>query len=404
MNIKALIKSLMQRKFFSSLLLFQLALTLGIIVNSIVLSLDTSSNLDRDTGIPLDSVLVIELSTTSAEFDDNDFYGSILEQDLAALRNLDGVRVVSPHIQRPLSRGGWHQGIQDINEVKGQFKDEALNNAASYYTTPDGIAALGLEIAEGRGLTWEDEITGRDDNDGNIVVTDAIAKRLYPEGNALGQLTTRGRIVGITKPFVNKPHLPNDRQYAFFIAARMLEASYGQYYVLNVDPSKMTHVRKQVRDVILANHPERDIRKDYTMREHYERYYEQDIGLSKLFLILCGLMVLITAVSSYAHAQFHMAKQTRIIGIRRALGAKRADILLYVLTENWLMTALAGVLGIALVVVVNMLLAQQIELSKPSIALYFMATLVVFISGTVATWLPALKTSRIPPVVATRTV
>jgi putative ABC transport system permease protein len=52
----------------------------------------------------------------------------------------------------------------------------------------------------------------------------------------------------------------------------------------------------------------------------------------------------------------------------------------------------------------NILLSQYISLSKPDIMLFILASVVIFIAGTIATLIPAIKTSNIPPVIATRTV
>jgi putative ABC transport system permease protein len=115
-------------------------------------------------------------------------------------------------------------------------------------------------------------------------------------------------------------------------------------------------------------------------------------------------MLIVTAISSYAYSQFHISRQKRFIGIRRALGARKQDILLYVLTENWLVYTIGCVLGVLVSVGFNILLSQHIMLSKPDIMLLLLATCVIFISGTIATWLPANTTSNIAPVVATKTV
>jgi putative ABC transport system permease protein len=120
--------------------------------------------------------------------------------------------------------------------------------------------------------------------------------------------------------------------------------------------------------------------------------------------LLCVLMVLVTVISSFAHAHFHVSHQKKLIGIRRALGARKKDIMLYVFSENWLMSLMASILGIAAVIGINLALSQVITIDKPNVLLYLLAVLVIFVSGTLATWLPAFKTTRISPVTATQTV
>ncbi|MFT7457191.1 MAG: putative ABC transport system permease protein, partial [Marinobacter maritimus] len=96
--------------------------------------------------------------------------------------------------------------------------------------------------------------------------------------------------------------------------------------------------------------------------------------------------------------------QQKFIGIRRALGARKKDILFYVLTENWLVYSLGCMLGGIVAIGFNILLSQYISLSKPDVGLFLLAIGIIFLSGTAATWFPAVRTSNIPPVIATKTV
>lgn len=404
MNIKALLKSLLLRRFSTILLLLQLALTLGLIVNSVILALDTREKLLRPTGLALDNLLVVESRPTSSVFKDNAYYRSIIDQDLLKLGQLDGVKAVSPQVQLPLQNGGWNGNIYDINDSPEAPREKELDYVASYYSTPDALASFGINIIEGRALTWADEVVDRGASEYSIVISESLAKVLYPNQSAVGQLTNRGRIVGIVENFVNRPSLPESKQYFYFLVVPIDNSAYTQHYVLNVEPGQMAQVRTKVRDVILGVQPERDIMEVYTMAERHSEYYQQDTGLAGLFTMLCLLMIIVTAISSYAHAQFHISQQKKLIGIRRALGARKKDILLYVLSENWLISLLGTLLGIAFVIGFNMLLSAQISISKPSVLLYLVATSLVFVAGTIATWVPAYQTSRIPPVIATRTV
>ena len=115
-------------------------------------------------------------------------------------------------------------------------------------------------------------------------------------------------------------------------------------------------------------------------------------------------MIVVTVVSSFAHAHFHVTQQRKFIGIRRALGARKKDIMLYVFSENWLLNFGASLLGIATMIGLNVALSQVITIDKPDVLLYALAVTIVFAAGTLATWLPAYKTTKISPVIATRTL
>ncbi len=405
MNIKALIKALMQRRFLSFLLIIQLGLTLGLIVNSVILALDAREKLLEKTGLDLANILIIESIPTSSKFEDNDFYRSVIDEDLMRLSNLEGVNAVSPHIQLPIQDGGWNGNFHDSEtDHHAPPKDPLLRFVAFYSSTADGAKSFGLEIIEGRDLTPADEFTGNEHNNRHILISESLAKMIYGDESAVGKLSNRGRVVGVVKDMLNVPGQDSDKQFFLFRVYPLTMHSFTQYYVLNVTPGKMESVRAQVIDVINKVNPERDILDIYTMEDRHKEFFENDTGLASLFGLLCGLMLLVTAISSFAHAQFHISKQKKLIGIRRALGATRKDIMLYVLSENWLMTIVGGMIGIGFVMLFNILLSEQITISKPSISLYLTAFSVIFASSTIATWWPARQTSKIPPVIATRTV
>ena len=261
-----------------------------------------------------------------------------------------------------------------------------------------------MGLLEGRFLTKDDQRDFGGDKSSNVLITQSLKTALYGDGSAIGQETNNGRIVGVVKDIMLDPTIPIDKQYGVFGNQIMEYIFIGRYYLLKVSPGQMEAVRNKVSDTILAVQAERDVFRVYTMAEHMQRFYRHDKGLAELFLLLCGLMLFVTAISSYAYSQFHISRQKKYIGIRRALGARKKDILLYVLTENWLVYSIGCALCLVMALGFNILLSQYISLSKPDMMLFLLASAVIFIAGTLATLIPAIQTSNIPPVIATRTV
>ena len=404
MNIKALFKSLLLRKFTTGLLILQLAITLGLLVNSSILAFDTKGKISQTTGLDNDNILIMSTQPTSGSYRDLDYFRSIVNQDIVKLNQLPGVNSVSVTNQLPIATQGMSSNIYDLDNPEQDKTDKYLQSV-QYILTQENLAdAMGFIILEGRFLNKDDQLDFGSEQKRNIVITESLKRALYGNESAIGQETNNGFIVGVIKDIILDPTLPSDKQYGMFVNTVMEYIFTGRFYVLNIDPHQMASVRSQVSETILAVQAERDIFRVFTMQEHLNRFYRDDKGLADLFLLLCGLMLFITAISSYAYSQFHVSRQQRFIGIRRALGARKKDILLYVLTENWLVYSIGCLLGCIVVLGFNILLSQYISLSKPDIALFLLAVGVIFISGTVATWLPAVRTSNIPPVIATKTV
>jgi len=404
MNLKALIKSLMLRKFTTGLLILQLAITLGLLVNSAILALDTREKLSLSVGIDLDNILIVSTHPTSGNYRDLDYFRSIATEDLAKLSQLPGVNSVSISNHLPVSHRGMMSNVFDLDNPEQERTDKYLKDV-NYILAEENLASsMGFTLIEGRFLNKSDQLDFGSDTKRNMVITESLKNTLYGDSSALGQETNNGFIVGVIKDVILDPSNPRDKQYGVFVNTIMEYIFVGRYYILNVEPGHMASVRSKAADTILAVQAERDIFDVFTMADRLKDYYRDDQGLADLFILLCGLMILVTAISSYAYSQFHIARQKKYIGIRRALGARKIDILLYVLTENWLVYTLGCILGIAVALGFNILLSQHISLSKPDLGLFLVAVSIVFISGTLATWFPANKTSKVPPVIATKTV
>lgn len=404
MNIKALFKSLLLRKFTTGLLILQLAITLGLLVNSTILAFDTSEKVSQSTGLDTDNILVMSTHPTSGNYRDLDYFRSIVTEDMAKLKLLSGVNSVSVTNQLPIASRGMLSNMHDLDNPEQERTDKYLQDVKYILAQEDLMDVMGLSLIEGRFLNKSDQLDFGSDETRNVVITESLKKALYGDESAIGQETNNGFIVGVIKDIILDPTIPENKQYGMFINTVMEYIFAGRYYVINVEPGQMDNVRSKVSDTILAVQPERDIFGIFTMTEHLKQFYRDDQGLADLFMLLCGLMLFVTAISSYAYSQFHISRQKKFIGIRRALGARKKDILLYVLTENWLVYCIGCLLGILVAFGFNIMLSQHVALSKPDTLLFLFAIGIVFISGTVATWLPANSTSNISPVVATKTV
>ncbi|MDP2561283.1 FtsX-like permease family protein [Psychrobium sp. 1_MG-2023] len=412
MNIKALLKSLRLRKFATTLLLLQLSLTIGLMVNTVILTNSAQEKLKTPLGFNVDNLIAVELTPTSAQFRDPSYFQSITQQDIAKITALDGVISAAYYNQLPIQNGGWNGNVQAADLPDDAITSQDLAYVPHFFSSEIGLKNLGVEIIEGRGLTSEDDFTNDYYNpkegqeiERQIIVSESLAKRVFPNKPALGELTNNGRVVGIYKDFIVNPNQPRDIKYfALFGNFMYSQSDFGQRYIVQVEPGQLAQVQEKLRDTILSVHPERDITRIQSMPERLTHFFSEETGLASLFAVLSFLMVGVTVVSSFAHAHFHVTQQRKYIGIRRALGARKKDIMLYVFSENWLMSLIASIIGIFAVIGLNIMLSQVIEIDKPDVMLYCLAVLTIFLAGTLATWLPAFKTTKISPVTATRTL
>ena len=103
-------------------------------------------------------------------------------------------------------------------------------------------------------------------------------------------------------------------------------------------------------------------------------------------------------------ASFWVQQRTRQIGIRRALGATRRQILRYFQTENFLLATLGIVIGMVMAYGINMLLMEKYELPRLPALFLPLGAVTLWLLGQIAVLGPALRAASVPPAVATRTV
>jgi putative ABC transport system permease protein len=177
-------------------------------------------------------------------------------------------------------------------------------------------------------------------------------------------------------------------------------------YVLRSAPRDRARLLREGREALLAASPNRLINPDrmepYT--DMRARFFQRDTTMIGL-LVAAGLgLLFVTALGIAGLANFWVQQRTRSIGIRRAIGATRGDILRYFQTENFLIVGAGIVLGMALAFGLNAVLMTHYEV--PRLPLFYLpiGALALWLLGQLAVFGPALRASAVPPVVATRSV
>ncbi|WP_340649218.1 ABC transporter permease, partial [Pseudoxanthomonas winnipegensis] len=99
---------------------------------------------------------------------------------------------------------------------------------------------------------------------------------------------------------------------------------------------------------------------------------------------------------------FWVGQRTRQIGIRRAVGATRRDILRHFQAENFLIVGAGVVLGMLLAYGLNQLLMRQYELDRLPLFYLPIGAALLWALGQLAVLGPALRATRVPPAIATR--
>jgi putative ABC transport system permease protein len=178
----------------------------------------------------------------------------------------------------------------------------------------------------------------------------------------------------------------------------------GHYYVFRTEPGSQDRLMSEVTDKLYEIDPDRLFFDPATQAELVQRNYEGVRGLATILGVISVLMVMITAFGIVGLASFTVNQRTRQIGTRRALGAKKRDILRYFLVENVMLTSIGVVMGSALAYGIHLFLFSIMHIPKMSFALIPAGIVVLYILGFVAVIGPALRATAVAPAVASRAV
>jgi putative ABC transport system permease protein len=337
------------------------------------------------------------------------------QADLAALRMTPGVAsVAAVRFALPLNKNESSYGTcpskQALDRVMQTMSIHGTGciDVSVYDGSPGLIATLGLHLVAGRDFSPDEYVLGQK-SPPVAIISSALARHLFPGQNALGKELYVGkriiRVVGIVDTLL-APNLHGaGRDYDTMIWPQLAEST-GAFYVLRSAPQDRARILKAAKATLLKLDPDRMIpsKRMQTYTQIRAQYFQRDTTMIGLLIASALGLLFVTALGITGLANFWVGQRTRSIGIRRAIGATRADILRYFQTENFLIVTFGVVLGVLLAIGLNLLLMKHYEL--PRLPLWYLpvGALVLWLLGQLAVLAPALRASNVPPVVATRSV
>lgn len=407
MELGPVLRALVHNRVRFWLISVEVALTLAIVVNCISLALDQRARLVRDSGLDEANLVVVRLSPFAPEYGEESYVDAARERDLERLRAFPGVRAATAVASVPLSGGGSATG----RKAEGAVGDTL---GAPYFVVSDGaLATLGVELIAGRDFTPADftleENERGDVPDRPVILTKSLADKLFPAGDALGKRITDSRnessniVVGLLARMHNSwPHNEEIDGDAMLLPGRPGSAR-RIFYMVRAEPGARDTVLAGVDELLVGLDGGRIV-ESRSLADVKRETYGGNLSLMKVLTAVVVLLVLVTALGIVGLTSFSVSQRRRQIGTRRALGATREDILRYFLLENWLVTGAGLALGLALAWGLNQLLMKVAEAPRLEWTLLAGGMVLLWVSGLLAALVPALRATRVAPVVATRTV
>ncbi|MGH8371249.1 MAG: ABC transporter permease [Gammaproteobacteria bacterium] len=401
MEIRPILSAMLRNKTGAILIALQIALTLAIVCNAVFIIHDRLDKMGRPTGMDVDNIFVISVSAYKPDYNAD----SAIRSNLDLLRNIPGVVDATYTQSIPLSGGGWSDGATD----KPEQNSKSSVGMGVFHMDEHGLNTLGIKLVEGRNFTHE-EIAYIDQDKYTTpklaIVSKAFGEKLFPGQDALGKNFYEGTspvmIIGVVDTMEGTwPHWEGFERNIIF--PTVLEGADVRYLVRTM-PGQRDRIMKEVGQKLADAHTGNFVRRVRSLAEYRDNTNSGDHAMTVMLTLVTMLILGITALGIVGLASFSVRQRTKQIGTRRALGARRIDIVRYFMTENWLITSIGVTLGSVFAVALNMWLVRLYDL--PPISWYYIPVGIVCLwsLGLLAVLGPALRAAAIPPAIATRNV
>ncbi len=406
-----IISALKHHKTAVILMVLEIALTCAIVSNAIFIIGDRLAAMHVQTGVA-DNELVWARSSGLDQGASAASATSRAQADLAALRTMPGVTSAVMVNSLPLSNmNSWGACVQ---HRPGHTKDQVCN-VIFYAGTQGTVKTLGIKLVQGRDFLPQEYVNYFPFDNMQappaVMVTRSLANRLWPGKDPLGQPLFLGdkagdvtHVVGVVghlvNPSINK-YNGVERNLLLPVTAAAVR---GGMYALRTAPGARDATLRDLPKVLDGVDSRRIITERHSYAQTVKDYFHDDRALIWLLLLVIGCLLALSALGVVGLSSFWVQQRTHQIGIRRAIGATRRDIMLYFQTENFLIVSGGIALGSLCAVVLNLFLMKHYELPRLPLSYLPIGALVLWALGQLAVLGPALRAAAVPPVVATRSV
>lgn len=402
MGFRPLISSLLRNKTGPMLVALQIAFTLAIVINSLFIIVQRIDKMNRPTGIDINNVIIVDVRGFGEDFD----VVSSIRNDIDLIKSIPGVVAATVTNHAPLTGSGSGTGLWTV-------PDETIDSVATgrYRWSEEGLDALGVKLSRGRNFYAEevDYILPESNPPAppSILVTQALADRLFGEQDALGKTVYWGdmepsTIVGIIEhmqgSWVNWDNLNN-------VVIQPGKPAYtNNRYIVRAENGMRDKLIAEIENKLGESNRQRVINNVRALDELAANSYRLDRGMAIILTIVISLLIGLTALVIVGLSSFNVTQRKKQIGTRRALGATRTDIIKQFVLENWVITAAGAVLGTVLTVVVAYWMEVSFELPRLDWRYLPAGILALWALSSLAVLEPARRAATVPPAVATRSI
>jgi putative ABC transport system permease protein len=385
----------------NALVVVEIAVALILVLGAGLLVRSFAALREVDPGFEIEDRFTARVMLPGARYDSASKILPFYERLLERVRSAPGVRAAGMAANTPLASSGYTSQFFLEGWPPGRFGAEVMHQRVM----PGWLETMGVTVLLGRTI----EKTDRSDTEPVVLINETLRRQFFGNEDPLGRRiafsapgpeTVWKRIVGVVgnmhqDDLASAPRIEVYHPVTQNVTASMAIVVHGGGF-----PDAQIRL---LRSAVAELDPDIPLADAESLAQIYARSMRQDRFLLALLTGFAGLALVLAALGVYGVASQAARRRTQEIGIRVALGARRADVARLILRQALRLTAAGVLVGIIGGLVATRLMESVLFGVAPRDPLTFVAVpLLLALMALLATWLPARAATRVDPVVALR--
>jgi predicted permease len=357
-----------------------------------------------DPGFRADHLLTMKVDLSEVKYSDRERRVAFFDEVIRRVRALPGVQSAAVAGNLPLTYNGDSASIsvEGLPDPPPDQRPDVVFRAigAGYFGT------MGIPIVHGRDFTDQDKADSKD----AVVISEKTAQHFWPGQDPIGKRLKPGssasksawrEVIGIVKDVRQNDLIAPPKMQMYFTYRQLKDMSANALVVrTSIEPMSLA---ASVRNSIWS------VDKDQTVADidTMDHIVAQAVARQRFSMILlalfAGLALLLASVGIYGVMSYSVAQRTREIGIRMALGARQTDVLQMTVMHGLKLVGAGMMIGLLAAFFVTRVLATLLFGITATDPITFVGISVVLLAVAIlASYVPALRATRVDPLTALR--
>jgi putative ABC transport system permease protein len=375
----------------------EITLAVVLLVSASVMIRSYASTRDVDLGYEVENILTARLTLPETKYPDQDAINAFWREALERTEALPGVQVAggTNHIPTQGMNSTYYSIPTEEPPPEGQRPTVAFK-----LVTPEYFEVMKISLLQGRGFTTDD----REGQPEVAIINESMARRHWEGRNPLGEriqfTNTQPEIVGVVED--TREWGPDSDPFAMVYTPVLAGTTRSLGLVLETagDPYLVV---EDVRAEILAMDPDQPVYQAFSMADVLQEEMGGNLIMVRILTVLGIIAFVLAVVGVYGVMAYSVTRRTQEMGIRMALGADRRNVLALIVKQGGIISGIGVGIGLVISLGATRGLAFFLFGADPFDPVSFgMVAAALMAAGLTASYFPALRATRVDPMVAFR--